>query len=211
MKTGQITSAGQASRRRLLDAATAEFATYGIAGARVDRISAAAQVNKAQLYAYFGNKDKLFDAVFAEHLEMIVSTIPVTGDDLPGFAVRLYDAHLVHPELVRLATWARLERTPTGDLYHFMPGHDTEKLRSITDAQEAGLVDPTIPAPEVLAIVTAMSMTWSAAGVMFTASRDDPESDHDRRRTALALTVRRAFAPLAEPGTAAGTAAGAAG
>ncbi|MFC8075643.1 TetR family transcriptional regulator [Streptomyces sp. NPDC057307] len=195
MKTGQITSAGQASRRRLLDAATAEFAAYGIAGARVDRISAAAQVNKAQLYAYFGNKDKLFDAVFAEHLDLIVGTVPVTGDDLPGYAVRLYDAYLVHPELVRLATWARLERTPTGDLYHFMPGHDDEKLRSITDAQTAGAVDPSIPAGDVLAMVTALSMTWSPASVMYTASKDEPESDHARRRAALALTVRRAFAP----------------
>ncbi|MFF2188035.1 TetR family transcriptional regulator [Streptomyces sp. NPDC058155] len=195
MKTGQITSAGQASRRRLLDAATAEFAAYGIAGARVDRISAAAQVNKAQLYAYFGNKDKLFDAVFAEHLDLIVGTVPVTGDDLPGYAVRLYDAYLVHPELVRLATWARLERTPTGDLFHFMPGHDTEKLRSITDAQAQGVVDPSIPATEVLAMVTAMSMTWSPASVMYTASNDEPESTHDRRRAALALTVRRAFTP----------------
>lgn len=195
MKTGQITSAGQASRRRLLDAATAEFAAYGIAGARVDRISAAAKVNKAQLYAYFGNKDKLFDAVFAEHLDLIVGTVPVTGDDLPGYAVRLYDAYLVHPELVRLATWARLERTPTGDLFHFMPGHDTEKLRSITDAQAAGVVDPAIPAAEVLAMVTAMSMTWSPASVTYTASEDEPQSDHARRRAALALTVRRAFAP----------------
>ncbi|QHY98731.1 HTH-type transcriptional repressor NicS [Streptomyces sp. S4.7] len=195
MKTGQITSAGQASRRRLLDAATAEFAAYGIAGARVDRISAAAQVNKAQLYAYFGNKDKLFDAVFAEHLDLIVGTVPATGDDLPGYAVRLYDAYLVHPELVRLATWARLERTPTGDLFHFMPGHDTEKLRSITDAQAQGVVDPSIPATEVLAMVTAMSMTWSPASVMYAASDDEPESAHDRRRAALALTVRRAFTP----------------
>lgn len=195
MKAGQITSAGQASRRRLLDAATAEFAAYGIAGARVDRISAAARVNKAQLYAYFGNKDKLFDAVFAEHLDMIVGTVPVTGDDLPGYAVRLYDAYLVHPELVRLATWARLERTPAGDLFHFMPGHDTEKLRSITDAQAAGAVDPAIPAEEVLAMVTALSMTWSPASVMYAASKDEPEPDHDRRRAALALTVRRAFAP----------------
>ncbi|MEV8407008.1 TetR family transcriptional regulator [Streptomyces niveus] len=195
MRTGQITSAGQASRRRLLDAATAEFAAYGIAGARVDRISAAAQVNKAQLYAYFGNKDKLFDAVFAEHLDLIVGTVPVTGDDLPGYAVRLYDAYLVHPELVRLATWARLERTPAGDLYHFMPGHDAEKLRSITDAQSAGAVDPSIPAADVLAMVTALSMTWSPASVMYSASKDEPESDHARRRAALALTVRRAFAP----------------
>jgi AcrR family transcriptional regulator len=195
MKTGQITSVGEASRRRLLDAATVEFAAYGIAGARIDRISANANVNKAQIYKYYRSKDELFDAVFTEHLSMIVETVPVTGDDLPGYAVRLYDSYLVRPELVRLATWARLERTPTGDLYHFMPGHDAEKLRSITDAQAEGIVDPAIAPGEVLALVTAMSMAWSPASPMYTAHRDEPEAAHDARRTALARTVERAFAP----------------
>jgi len=195
MKTGQITSAGEASRRRLLDAATAEFATYGIAGARIDRISANANVNKAQIYKYYRSKDELFDAVFAEHLDVIVETVPVTGDDLPGYAVRLYDAYLVRPELVRLATWARLERTPVGDLYHFMPGHDEQKIRSIADAQAEGLVDPAVAPADVLAIVTTISMTWSPASPMYTAHTGEPEAVHEARRTALELTVRRAFTP----------------
>ncbi|MDQ1035329.1 AcrR family transcriptional regulator [Streptomyces sp. V3I8] len=195
MKTGQITSAGEASRRRLLDAATTEFAAYGIAGARIDRISAAAHVNKAQIYKYYRSKDELFDAVFTEHLDVIVDTVPATGDDLPGYAVRLYDAYLVRPELVRLAAWARLERTPTGDLYHFMPGHDGEKIQSIADAQAKGLVDPGIPPADVLAIVTTMSMTWSPASPMYAAYKDEPEAAHEARRAALALTVRRAFTP----------------
>ncbi|MEU7889824.1 helix-turn-helix domain-containing protein [Microbispora bryophytorum] len=41
-----------------------EFAEHGIAGARIERIVSAARTNKAQLYAYFGNKDKLFDTIF---------------------------------------------------------------------------------------------------------------------------------------------------
>ncbi|MFJ9026840.1 TetR family transcriptional regulator [Streptomyces sp. NPDC102259] len=195
MKTGQITSAGEASRRRLLDAATVEFAAYGIAGARIDRISANANVNKAQIYKYYRSKDELFDAVFAEHLDMIVENVPVTGDDLPGYAVRLYDSYLVRPELVRLATWARLERTPAGDLYHFMPGHDSEKLQSIADAQAKGIVNPAIAPAEVLALVTAMSMTWSPASPMHTAHKDEPQAAHETRRNALSLTVQRAFAP----------------
>ena len=35
----------QATRQRLLDAAAAEFAAFGFAGARVDRIAAAAKSN----------------------------------------------------------------------------------------------------------------------------------------------------------------------
>src|SRR5712691_1278983 len=51
--------------RRILAAATEEFTKHGIAGARVDRIAAAANSNKAMLYAYFGNKEQLFEAAFA--------------------------------------------------------------------------------------------------------------------------------------------------
>ena len=49
-----------ATRARLLDAAHSEFAERGLAGARVDRIAAAAQANKQAIYAYFGSKEQLF-------------------------------------------------------------------------------------------------------------------------------------------------------
>ena len=87
---------GAATRRRLLDAATAEFSRYGIAGARVDRIAEAAGANKAQIYAWFSSKDGLFDAVFAEHLTLIVDVVPFDATDLAGYAVRLYVAYSDH-------------------------------------------------------------------------------------------------------------------
>src|SRR5437588_842287 len=62
----------EAAKARLLQAATDEFATYGIAGARIDRIGAAAKVNKAQIYTYFGNKDQLFDVVLDTHVARIL-------------------------------------------------------------------------------------------------------------------------------------------
>jgi AcrR family transcriptional regulator len=48
------------TRRRILDAATAEFARYGLGGARIDRIARRAGANKRMLYYYFGDKDGLF-------------------------------------------------------------------------------------------------------------------------------------------------------
>ena len=48
------------TRGRILDAATAEFARYGLGGARVDRIAKRAGANKRMLYYYFGDKDRLF-------------------------------------------------------------------------------------------------------------------------------------------------------
>ncbi len=48
------------TRARILAAATAEFARYGLGGARVDRIAERAGANKRMLYYYFGDKDNLF-------------------------------------------------------------------------------------------------------------------------------------------------------
>jgi len=50
-------------RLRILEAAKQEFATHGLAGARVDRIAAKAGANKRMLYYHVGKKDDLYLAV----------------------------------------------------------------------------------------------------------------------------------------------------
>ena len=52
-----------ATRSKLLTAARREFASSGLAGARVDEIAARAGVNKQLVYHYFGDKDALYLAV----------------------------------------------------------------------------------------------------------------------------------------------------
>ncbi|MBI0378676.1 TetR family transcriptional regulator, partial [Streptomyces albiflaviniger] len=139
-----------ATRRRLLDAATADFAAHGIAGARVDRIAAAAGVNKAQLYAYFGDKLGLFGAVFRLHADAVVDAVPFTADDLPRYAVRLYETAIERPELIRLATWAKLEGVVTDNLVAESSAV-TVKLEAIAEAQRAGRVTASIDPPDILA------------------------------------------------------------
>ncbi|MDT7705457.1 MAG: hypothetical protein QOG20_1064 [Pseudonocardiales bacterium] len=182
-----------ATRRRITAAATAEFAEHGIAGARVDRIAHAAATNKAQLYSYFGNKDALFDAIFAAHVDANVNAVPLTVDDLPGYAVGLYDAYLDDPVLVRLLTWARLERTPSGALFGHVPDHDVEVLRQIADAQATGVLVDDVDAPDLWSMLIALAGTWAQAAIVHTASPDEDAAYHDRRRRALAVTTRRAF------------------
>lgn len=186
---------GERSRRRLLDAATAEFAAHGIAGARVDRVAAAAGVNKAQMYGWFGSKESLFDTVFAEHLRRIVGTVPFTPEDLPGYAVGLYDSYLTDPELVRLASWGRLERIPTGAL---LVGHEdlAEPMHAaVARAQAQGRIVTGVRPDEVYALVIALAGTWSPVSATFTASADDPAADHERRRAVLRAVVQRALVP----------------
>ena len=80
------------------------------------------------------------------------------GRDLPGYAVSLFDAYLTQTDLVRLATWARLERRPTGDLFVGQHQDDSAKLWSIAAAQQEGIVDPQMSPLDVLCLVTALPM-----------------------------------------------------
>jgi AcrR family transcriptional regulator len=98
-----------ATRRRILAAATAEFAAHGVAGARVDRIAENAHANKRAIYVYFGDKKALFAAVLEQRLGHIAEAVPIDGDDLPGYAQRLVDYHTAHPETMRLLLWEALE------------------------------------------------------------------------------------------------------
>ena len=186
-----LTRRGAATRDRILQAATAEFAAHGIAGARVERIVAAARTNKAQLYSYFGSKDGLFDAIFRASLARILEVVPIDSSDLPDWAVRLYDEYLRRPDLIRLATWARLERRPAGHLVEDSDRMDEQKLRFIADAQAAGVVRPGNPF-DIMALVIGMSMSWSPVSNVYAATSDEPTSAHQARRDLLRKSVRRA-------------------
>ncbi|MEV1005504.1 TetR family transcriptional regulator [Nonomuraea sp. NPDC050202] len=189
-----LTSRGAATHKRILEVATQEFAEHGIAGARIERIVAAARTNKAQLYAYFGSKEGLFDAIFLGSLERIVNVVPIDATDLADWAVRLYDEYLRRPDLIRLATWARLERHPAGHLVADPDRLDDGKLRAIAEAQATGLVREGDPF-DLMAMVIAMSMAWSPVSNVYAATAEEPSELHERRRALLRESVRRAMAP----------------
>jgi AcrR family transcriptional regulator len=98
-----------ATRGRILEAALAEFAANGLAGARVDEIAARAGANKRMLYAYFGAKEDLWLAALeaayaakrAEEERLDVTHLPPAEAlaRLVSFNLR-YTAR--HPEFVAL-------------------------------------------------------------------------------------------------------------
>jgi AcrR family transcriptional regulator len=151
----------EATRQRLLDAATEEFAARGIAGARVDRIAHAARSNKAQIYHYFGSKDGLFDAVFDRIVQATVAETPIDPTDLPEYAGRLFDRYQQHPEIQRLATWYRLERADGDDPIEAIVVSNAAKVKAIADAQRAGLLTTRFEPAVLLALVLNVSGTWS--------------------------------------------------
>ncbi|MDA0565880.1 TetR family transcriptional regulator [Streptomonospora sp. S1-112] len=169
----------EATRARLLAAARREFAAYGIAGARVDRIAAEANSNKAQIYHYFGNKDGLFDAVFTGIVEQVVTGIPLDVDDLPGYAVKLARGYDEHPDILRLSTWHRLERGDSALVEAAVRSNQT-KVDQIAAAQREGRLTTHYPPGVLLALVLHTAAVWAStpdelAGVIGPTS---PETRH---------------------------------
>jgi AcrR family transcriptional regulator len=177
------TARAAATRRRILQAAAEEFAERGIAGTRIERVTQAARTNKAQLYAYFGSKDGLFDAVMADLVDRITSAVPVDGNDLADWALRLYDEYLRRPDL---------ERQPAGAL--FAENENQSKLDAIAAAQAAGKVRAGDPF-DLMCVVIAMSCAWSPASNTYAASADEPAAVHERRRALLQECVAAAVSP----------------
>ncbi|WP_030770664.1 TetR family transcriptional regulator [Streptomyces sp. NRRL F-2664] len=149
-----------ATKARLLDAAFSEFATYGIAGARVDRIAEAAQANKRLIYVYYGNKEQLFDAVLQRALETGSESVPFDADDLPGYAGAVFDHLVERPELMRLVLWKQLERP--GSTSTEAESYES-KIASVRRAQEAGRIAADFTPEDVLTLVIALSQAWFAA------------------------------------------------
>ncbi|MEJ1229427.1 MAG: TetR family transcriptional regulator [Galbitalea sp.] len=150
-----------AKKRQLLDAAFAEFATHGIAGARVDQIARAAGVSAGLVYTYFGSKDELFEAVFDTVVDRTLSTTPITTDDLPEYAARLFDRYEKAPEVQRLASWYRLEKAGSEHLHAASVKSMRDKVAAIRAAQDAGVLSSRFGAVDLLGLILSISAMWA--------------------------------------------------
>ena len=181
-----------ATKERLLGAATEEFAAHGIAGARVDRIAAGARANKQLIYAYFGSKEQLFDAVVATSCGPLVQEVPFDPDDLPGYVGRLFDYLIEHPEVVRLVLWAGLER-PTA-IAPFEADSYRAKLKALTETQRDGRVDATFAPADLLALLLGLVGAWFTASEAIRTHDTKQPWSHKRlaqfRQAAVEATAR---------------------
>jgi AcrR family transcriptional regulator len=150
----------QETKKRLLEAATNEFAQRGIAGARVDRIAELAGCSKALIYDYFGNKDQLFDAVYDALVVAFVQEVPIDTSDLAGYAGRLFDQYQACPEILRLAIWDILERGGSGTQLEAIQAANQHKIAAIEQAQREGRVSDRWSPAELLALIVGMSTIW---------------------------------------------------
>jgi AcrR family transcriptional regulator len=160
-KPARRTRDSESAKAHLLQAATEEFAAFGIAGARIDRIGAAANVNKAQIYTYFGNKDRLFDVVLDAQVARLLDEVPLTPEDLPGYAGRLFDFLMENPHELRLATWNRMERTGGRTDPPGLAASARKKTKAIAQAQRSGQLSTRFTAEDILAFTMALVTSWA--------------------------------------------------
>ena len=138
----------EASRARILAAATAEFARHGLSGARVDRIAARAKANKRMLYYYYGGKESLFLAVLeaayarirGEEQKLDLSKRPpVEGmRELVTFTWRHF---LAHPEFISLLNTENLHRAKHLKHSSRIRSLHSPLLAMISDLLERGVRD----------------------------------------------------------------------
>lgn len=127
------------TRKLIIDAAVAEFAAHGYAGARVSAIAARAGVNQQLISYYFEGKEGLYQAIsekWWERADELATPDMTYAAKLRAFALE----QLHNPDGVRLFAWGGLEYAGPAD----DPDHETrsERLRSdiddFRDRQAAG-------------------------------------------------------------------------
>jgi AcrR family transcriptional regulator len=149
----------KATRERILEAATTEFAAHGVAGARVDRIAQAAECNKNLIYIYFESKEALFAAVLQKHLGSVYEKVAFTSDDLPAYAGHVFDFAMTHPDLMRLMSWFALERkveNPTGRRAVFQG-----KVEALAQSQKVGAVNDAFTPGFLVTMIMALATAWT--------------------------------------------------
>ncbi|BDB41488.1 MULTISPECIES: TetR family transcriptional regulator [Mycobacterium] len=181
-------------RGTILDAARSEFAHYGLAGARIDRIARAANASKERLYAHFGDKESLFRSVVAADSAEFFAAVSLRPDAVPEFVGDIYDLARRRPEHLRMITWANLEGLaldpPPADEWDSVPARD---VHAIEAAQAAGYVDPCWQPMELLVLLFGVGLSW-ALSPHPDARTSDPEVVA-RRRADVVEAARRIVAP----------------
>ncbi|MFI5777424.1 TetR family transcriptional regulator [Nocardia sp. NPDC051570] len=186
----------EATKARIFEAATSEFAAYGIAGARVDRIARNAQANKQLIYAYFGDKEQLFHQVLERAMVDAASAVITDIDDVDLWIDQHIDYHRDHPEFLRLMLWEALELGPDGASGgEARIGRYAQKQAKVADAQGRGLIRADMPPPVVLMLMLSM-INYPRAVPQVVRFLFSDGSDPESLREWFKDAVRRVVAPV---------------
>jgi TetR/AcrR family transcriptional regulator len=189
------------SRAAILRAAVAEFAEYGIDGARTDRIAREARVNKALLYYYFKDKDALYEAVLNQVFSgMREQVMPVLDSDLPPrqklleYVGRYFDYIAMNPQFPRVVQSEMMRVGTHGSPRMLRIAHEyfapiyiklAQTLREGAEKREFRAINPMDFVPSMVGIVI---FYFSTATTMKSMLKLDPLSKNriaERRKFVL--------------------------
>ena len=190
----------EGTKRKIKDAATAEFTRRGPAGTTVERIAKRAGVNKERIYNYFGSKDRLFSAVLRDELTRVAEAVPPAfdaGEDVGDYAGRLYDYHRQRPELIRLLCWEALtcdDEVPEEELRR---EHYQRKIAGVRSGQDSGALTRDVDPGALMLMLMSLTGWWSTVpqvARMLCGPLDDEEA-HECQRAVVVDAARRLAAP----------------
>lgn len=149
-------------RDAIQTAARNEFAQYGLAGARIDRIARVANASKERLYAHFKDKEALFRSVVAADAAEFFAAVTLRPDSIPEFVGDIYDLACRRPEHLRMIMWASLE----GLALNLPPVGESESvqardIKAIRVAQAAGYVDVAWNPRDLLVLLFGIALAWA--------------------------------------------------
>ncbi len=181
------------TKARILEAAFAEFSARGFAGARVDEIAAKANVNKALLYHYYGDKSAIFRNVL-ECKMAALAEMELHPERLPEIVGDVFDLHAANPWISRLLSWEALDFG-----LEEVPNEQQRRERlegyvnAIRRAQQQGLADGALDASQTLATVMGMVTFWFAfpQAARMIAGGDPYTPDMLKKRRAHVVDVAR--------------------
>ena len=194
----QADSADQ--RARLLDAALLRFAEAGVAATNLREVAKAAGVTPALVNYYFGGKDALVAAVFAERFLPVLAELPArlaqapTSDLIGAFVRGVHELVARHPWLP--AIWVREILTGNGAFRDGMLSEAAPRLVPVlthrfADLQRAGQLNAELDPRLMIVSLIGLTLFPLAAKPMWSQFFDARDIGPDlMTRHTLALLTR---------------------
>lgn len=106
------------TQKTILKTATTKFASKGMAGARVDEIALASEVNKGMIYHYFGDKKGLYEKVLENQMHLMFQQMQqpqgnTEWDIIQNVAEDYFDYCYRNPEYISLMLWEMVSEWET--------------------------------------------------------------------------------------------------
>ena len=190
------------TRRKILESAVSGFSGGGFSGTTVEDIAASAGVNKQRIYAYFGSKQKLFEAallaVFQQTAVVSVEAVrraAAEPENLTGIMLEdFFRVHEEQPALWRLLAWANLQGIDGAGVLAGVRREENDALRKIFDAaQQQNLILPVKFENWLFTLLALSCFYYSNCHTM--QYTHDPGMSDPAWRTALIKDAVRMFDP----------------